>query len=434
MSLLALPNEIIHQISERIHPHDIESYGRINRRFRILAAPFVQEHRSNQKIYRKTSLDHVLATKLIYEMAARPWLRFYPRYLELRANKHWKTLESVPRATDKAEHVDAIRVLQSRVEEKDIRSLLRMTRLIPEHEIEKWLEAIERGEEDYVLALMLACLPNVKRLIIRLDHDRLEQVKDMVRAIRRQSQSPSKSENHHVALSKLIDGRILEREGSDGDLELFPLIASLPGVQVLHGRNLVGMYRECYRDGWMTYPGASPTITHIYLETCGMSVEGLEKLCDSIKGLRSFKYVAHRSGWGLQRISDLLKKAHTTLEELVLSTGAGDSRCVGSLKKFTALKHLTIDTDMLMKKGKIIGAVELLPGSIETAVLAGNSLSPKLEEEFLHDLFKPSFFYPKLKKLSVENSWGLREIGKDRLSFQQEHHRQLSSSWMQRYR
>jgi hypothetical protein len=430
MSFNALPNELIYQISQRVLPDDLESYGRTSHRVENIAAPFVQEHRQLRAQYTKVSLSHVGAAEMFYDMCARPWIGLYPRYLEIKANKNWKTLET-PRTREKVAQVEVITLKRSQVEEEDIRDLIQRTRLIPEHEMRHWIEEISRGDEDYLFAFMLACLPNVERLIVRLDHTRLEQVKDMVRAIKRLPRPRYQPK----ALSRLTDARVLEREGSDScDLELFPLLASLPGIRVLHGRNLVGMYRECYRDGWLEYPGASSSITHISLETCGMSVEGLEKLCDSITGLRSFKYVAHRAGWGLHRISDLLKSAHPTLEELVLSTGSGDSRFIGPLRKFTALKHVTVDTGMLIQRGKMQRAVDVLPASIETATLTGNNLTTVFQEHFLGDLYRPSFHYPHLRRLSVDDSWGKRDIGKDRLKFQKEFHKQSSPSWMLRYK
>jgi len=430
MSFMALPTELIEHISKRIQPDDLESYGLTNHRIKNIAAPIVQDHRQYKAQYTKVSLSHVAAAQMVYEMCARPWIRLYPRILEIKSNRHWRTLEN-PRNKDRAAQVEAITLARSLAREEDIRDFLRGTGLIPVYAIDEWLEGIGRGDEDYLFALMLACLPNLERLIIRLDHERLERVKEMIRTIKRQPGSA----HHPRALSRLTDARVLEREGSTTcDLELFPLLASLPGIQILHGRNLVGIYRECYRDGWPTYPGASPSITQISLETCGMSVEGLEKLCDRIKGLRSFKYVAHRSGWGLHRISDLLKRAHPTLEELVLSTGSGDSRFIGPLRKFTALKHVTVDSGMLIHRGKMQRAVDVLPASIETATLSGNSLTPGYEEQFLGDLYRPSFHYPKLRRLSVDDSWGKRDIGKDRLKFQKEFHKQSSSAWMLRYR
>ena len=432
MSFNALPNELIYQISERVQPADLENYGRTSHRIKEIAAPLVQEHRQLKAEYTKISVNHVAAAKMLYELCARPWIALYPESVELRGHRSWRNFGG-PRNRERAVLVAEVIRKRAFVDEADLRDILRRTRLIPAHEVDRWLEQINTGDEDFLFALMLACLPNIRRLTIQLDHTKLEQVKEMIRSIKRRTPDV----HGDRALSKLKDVYVLEKDTSDNgvcDLEMFPLLASLPGIQSMHGRNLVGLYRDCYRDGWLDYPGASSTIEHIYLETCGMSVEGLEKLCNSIKSLRSFKYIAHRAGWGLHRISDLLKNARGTLEELVLSTGSGPSRFIGTLRGFTALKNVKIDTDMLFQRGKISRAVDILPASIETATLAGNSLTRPHEEQFLSDLFRPSFSYPNLRKLQVDDSWGHRDIGKDRLMFQREFHKQTSSSWMLRYR
>ena len=436
MSFNALPNELIYQISQRVQPADIESYGRISHRIRDIAAPFVREHRLLKHKYTKLSVNNVAAAKILYEMCARPWIALYPESVELHCHRTWRNFEASRKGSRNRERIALMADIVERrslVEEDDLKYILHRTRLIPTHEADKWLEQINLGDEDYLFALMLACFPNIQRLTIQLDHTKLEQVKEMVRSIKRLSP------NIHGdrALSKLKAVYVLEKDTSENgvcDLEMFPLLASLPGIRSMHGRNLVGMYRDCYRDGWLDYPGASPTIEHIYLETCGMSVEGLEKLCNSIKALRSFKYVAHRAGWGLHRISDLLKNARGSLEELVLSTGSGQSRFIGTLRGFTALKHVKLDTDMLFQRGKMSRAVDILPASIETATIAGNILTRPNEEQFLSDLYRPSFSYPNLRKLQVDDAWGYRDIGKDLLKFQKEFHKQTSPSWMLRYR
>ena len=194
----------------------------------------------------------------------------------------------------------------------------------------------------------------------------------------------------------------------------------------------MGMYRECYRDGWLSYPGASSAITRISLETCGMSVEGLETLMKSLRNLKHFRYVAHRAGWGLHAVSSFLKNSHDTLETLELLTGAGSSRYVGSLRAFTELQHVTLDTDMLIKNQKMQRFVDLMPASIVTCTIAGNNLTKPMADLFLAELFRPSFHYPCLESIFAEDSWGKRNIGQDRLKFQKEFHKQ--TTWMARYR
>ena len=195
------------------------------------------------------------------------------------------------------------------------------------------------------------------------------------------------------------------------------------------------MYRECYRDGWLSYNGASASITHVHLEACGMSVEGLEILLKSLHKLQSFRYIHHRAGWGLHAVSTLLKNARSSLHTLEISAGCGSARYVGPLREFTALKHVSVDTDMLMKNGKMQRFVDLMPASIEICTIAGNSLTKPHEDRFLADLYRPSFHYPNLKKIFAEDSWGRKNIGQERLKFQREFHKQKTQTpWMARYR
>ncbi|MCJ1275845.1 hypothetical protein MMC21_003649 [Puttea exsequens] len=432
MSFDALPNELIYHISQRVQPPDLESYVSSNHRIREIAHPIVEEHRQLKAKYTKINLTHIAAAELLYEICYRPWIALYPQSVQFQSNKAWRTFENPRNRRDRAE-LERVMIKSNLVDDEDVRDMIGKSGLVPRHEMGPWLNELGRGDEDCLFASLLACLPNIERLVIRSDDPDMERVKTIVRSVKAQ---PSNS-GCPRALSKLSDARVLGREGSSScDLEIFPLLASIPTIKILHGRNLVGAFRECYRDGWLSYPGASPEITHIYLETCGMSVEGLDVLCSSIKALRSFKYVAHRPKWGLHGINDVLKNARHSLEELVLSTSSGEGRFIGTLRKFTALKTITVDSSMFVSRAtrQMQRAVDVLPASIETATLAGNGLTPAQEERFLSDLYRPSFHYPNLKALYVDDSWGKRNIGKDRLKFQKEFHKQTSSSWMLRYR
>ena len=429
MSFNALPSELIYAISYRVPPDTLEAYGRTCYRIRNIAAPLIKEHRELLAEYTKPSLNNASAAFTLYAVCARPWIRLYPTSLEVTANSYRRTLEN-PKTVRQKALAQALTLQKQGIEAADIRDLVQGLGLIEPHEIDTWIRHLDKGDENYLFALLIASFPNLQRLRIYLDREKLEQVKEMFRRIKKQT-GPSR------ALRNLKTVHILEKDGSSSgscDLEMFPLAAALPGVERMHGRNLVGMYRECYRDGWMTYPGASPSISHISLETCGMSVEGLETLMKSLKKLESFKYVAHRANWGLHALADLLRNSRDSLHTLEISTGSGSSRYVGTLRPFTALKHLTVDTDMVMKNGKMQRAVDILPASIERVTLCGNNLTEPQEQAFLADLYRPAFTYPCLKSIGVEDSYGRRSIGSDRLKFQKEFQRQSGSSWMLRYR
>ena len=426
MSLAALPSELLYAISNRIAPDTIEAYGQTCRRIRLIAAPLITEHRQLLARYTTASLDNAKAVELLYAIASRPWIKFYPKSLELVADKDRQSLEK-PRTPRQRSMRAQLDVQRASVDESDVTDLIKGTGLLQPHEQDEWVRALHNANEDFTFGLLIAILPNVNRLAIHCDRNKLENMKEMLRRIKKQGGGTR-------ALAELKTIRVLEQGRADGcDLEIFPMFAALPGITNIYGRNLVGMYRECYRDGWMSYPGASSSITHISLETCGMSVEGLEMLMKSLRNLQSFKYTAHRAGWGLHAIADLLKEARSTLQTLEISTGSGSSRYVGSLRQFVALKNLTLDTDMIMRMGKIQRAVDILPSSIERVTLCGNNLTEPQEERFLADLYRPAFTYPCLKSIGVEGSYGRRQIGKERLKFQKEFHKQTSSSWMLRY-
>ena len=163
-----------------------------------------------------------------------------------------------------------------------------------------------------------------------------------------------------------------------------------------------------------------------------MSVEGLETLMKSLRALKEFHYVAHRAGWGLHAVSSLLKNSLDSLHTLVISTGGGSSRYIGSLRGFTVLKHVTVDTDMLIRNGKMQRFVDIMPASLESCTVAGNNMTKPMETHFLADLFRVNFLFPRLKRICAEDSWGIRNIGTDRLRFQKEFHKQ--TTWMSRYK
>ena len=428
MSLNALPTELVWAISTRVHPDTIEAYGRTCSRIRTVAAPLIEEHRKLQNEFTRARLEQAGAARLIYAIASRPWIKLYPQTVELVGGKV-PVLGHRP-TTAKAQwlrkELDEVR---EKVDEDEVRQLIEGTGLIRPDEVDLYLSGIRDASDDFVFALLLAILPNVQRIDLLCQANKLDRVKEMVRRIGRQA-----SNAHRRALSNLRSVHIVEQGSpNDCDLELFPIFALLPGLEDLYGKNLAGLFRPCYRDGWATYPGASPSITNITLETCGMSVEGLEMLMKRLRKLRSFKYIAHHARYPPHSLFQLLKSSLSSLQILEISSAGGSSRYVGSLRNFMDLRKVTLDTDMLMRNGRMQRAVDILPSSIEKVILSGNNLTPTQQQNFLMDLYRPAFTYPRLRCIGVEDSYGLRVIGADRLRFQKEFHKQSTSSWMMRY-
>ena len=412
MYLDTLPSELIYNISLRVCPETIQFYAATCHRIRSVALPLIIEDRELFYKYDTCRFDADTASDALREICVRPWIRHYPRHLELMVRRETNTANYLPTSEKISDLGEAVMNTSAK---HDIQN----SGLVEPDELDDWIQQLKREEEGDLFALLLMVLSNVRSLQLRLYRGNLKQMKDVFRRIQKHPDS-------HV-LSKVKTIKIWEQYPHRSEnLELFPLAATLPNVEQMYCTNLVGMFRDCYSDDWKTYPGASSTITSITLETCGMSAGGLEVLLKPLKNLQVFKYIAHRSRWGLGDLAILLHEASGTLHTLEVSANSGTSRFVGNLKSFTALKILKLDTDMVIRNGKMQRAVDLLPASIECVTLCGNNLKKSQEQEFVAELCRPAYTYPYFKSIGVDDSYGRREIGKAQLRFQREFQRQTA--------
>ena len=231
MSLTVLPSELLFQIAEvisRTAPKSIEDFGLTSRRLRHVALPLVEEHRKLIRDYKDVKVNNSGAAEILFQICKRPWMAFYVRKVELAANRNWRTLER-PKHGRQRLAVEAFNLSKSDITDDELEDLVLQNRLVPPHDILVWKNAIKVGDEDYLFALLLASLPNLEHFVIRLDSNKMEQVKEMIRAMKREW--PDRQ-----ALPKLKSVKVLEREGAGScDLEIFPLFAAVPGVQSIHG-------------------------------------------------------------------------------------------------------------------------------------------------------------------------------------------------------
>lgn len=231
MSLTALPSELLYQIAEAISrtaPKSIEDFGLTSRRLRSVAIPLIKEHRRLTRHYKKNIFNNFGAAEVLFEICKRPWVALYLRKLELAANRHWRNLER-PKNKKQLAIVEDFRSKRSDITDDDLEDLVLRNGLVPTQDASIWKNAINVGDEDYLFALLLASLPNLEHLIIQLDSNKLEQVKEMIRTIK-------KEWPRRQALPKLKTVKVSEREGASScDLETFPLLAAIPGVDVIQG-------------------------------------------------------------------------------------------------------------------------------------------------------------------------------------------------------
>ena len=231
MSFTTLPDELLFQIAQivfRTAPNDIEDLGRVFWRSRNVSWPLIREHRKSLKAYTKLQLNSAGAAEVFFDICRRPWVALYPSSLEVSANRNLRTLNR-PKTIKQVAIVEAFKVKRSSVSNEDLEDTILRTGLVPALDTPIWINAINNGDEDYLFAILLACLPNLERFVIHLDLEKLEQVKEIIRRIKEQW-------SRRAALPSLKTVQVREKDGARScDLEMFPLFAAIPGVQSIHG-------------------------------------------------------------------------------------------------------------------------------------------------------------------------------------------------------
>ena len=230
MPLTDLPDELLYDIAKSVSqelPYDIENIGRACGRLRLVCWPLIKEHRKALKAYTTLSCRSEAAADFFFTICKKPWAAFYPRSLEVWANKHLRTLQR-PKTVKQIAMIDAFKAKRDTVSDEEMEDVITRTGLIPSTQISTWIDEIRKGDEDYLFAILLACLPKLKRFVVHLDLEKMEQLKEMVRNVKREwPRRPS--------LPDLENVQVREKEGARNcDLELFPLLASIPSVQNLH--------------------------------------------------------------------------------------------------------------------------------------------------------------------------------------------------------
>lgn len=227
MALTTLPNELLLQIGQIVGqsvPPDIEHFGASSRRLRQALWPLIQEHRQCLKRYTTIQASNAAAAHVFFEICQRPWVASYPRSLEISADRHMPTLER-PKTKRHVEMVAHFRVRRDSIKDDELASAITSTDIVDTSQTQVWIDAVKRGHEDYLFALLVASLPNLERLIVCLDFEKLERVKDMVRKAK-------EARPRRKPLANLKFVHVRERDGARScDLEMFPLLAAVPGVQ-----------------------------------------------------------------------------------------------------------------------------------------------------------------------------------------------------------
>ena len=329
----SLPNEIICEILRFVKPEDLENIAQTSRNVFRLASPFLSEHRALIRAYHTfrnaTSPDAI--AELLATVIANPCIGCYVQRIEL-----GPLAESL------------VVVHQANVYPKDRLDLFTTAALESEclkkpseedvlDEREFWSRAIQDGNEDILLAILLPLLPNLTALSMEARSTRIKWYDSAV-------EQAASAKN--PTLCKLTHIRLNPRREYGYHLDQIQKFCSLPSVRVVTVPRAFGLDSRLHE----LLSDTSSNVTHLKLwESCIDAkifyefLRGFPKLQSFTYSYDGFQEDSHDS---FMIRSSLLATCKSTLHSLTLLSPkfpGYTSPFMGSLRGFEALKEVYIE-------------------------------------------------------------------------------------------
>ena len=356
--LFDFPNEILHEILDRVRPRDFENFTLSCKFIRKLAGRRLDEHwllkkelsriHSGFGAFRGYRLPELLDRFLVEPRTA--------DYINNLLVKGWHPCWEQPR---EGEDVIHRQYLDGRM--KAFEKAVNETDSVPSADKEGWISRLHAGDEDPLIGLLvtrLHCLTSIK---LELDNERsilFETLKSIVKDPR------------SLSLSQLRDVEIYGNRPNQ-HMGLAVCFAALPSVISLTARRLHQRASGSQAISFFNLPPHSSNIRDLVLDRCRSSINTTSILIAGIRSLRYFRCDSHkmaRDPLFANLLTTLQQHASRSLEELSIRCSEDmlfDSKG-SSLGNYTNLRILTIryvTTDCKLLTSDIM--TTFLPPSLE---------------------------------------------------------------------
>lgn len=376
-----LPAELLLMILDRLAPTDADTFCVLSRNVRAVSASFLENHMNLKRKYthrtycRKTSTfpDGSLAD-LLRDVLQTPEFGYYVRTLQIDGHKY---LEA-----EHIRHSESMELFEHTIQD--------CAMIEGQLEKQKWIEQLNVGDEDPVIAMLLLMLPNLTDL--RLADCRSSYcIQYMAMRI-----SGTKDKPALTRLSAIELGDSVFRGNPDnGDLVVS--LSSLPSVKHLSASNLrsINVLGNDFVRGQINDRDFKSRITHISFANCAFYSAVLSSILTWSKNLTSFSYCSTRGSNSFAHsdykwIRDaLLAEAKDTLRDLKIYSYNEDF--MGDLKDFTVLQNVSTSSRLLfgLDRKKKHTLAQILPATIITLRLRDvGDLGFQCHLEILEDLVK----------------------------------------------
>ena len=335
----SLPNELICEILKYVKPEDLENFAQASRNVFQLASPFLSEHRALIRTYHtfRNATGPGTIAGLLATVIANPCIGYYVKRIELGplAESPVGVLPENVYPKDRLEFFTTAALDSECLKKPSEEDVL--------DEREFWSHAIQDGNEDILLAILLPLLPNLTTLSMKTDSTRIKWYDSAVERAA-SAKNPTLCKLTHVRLDP-------SRE--DGyDLDVIQKFCSLPSVRVVTAPRALGSESDLHQLSSDT----SSNVTHLKLWEGCIEAKPFHEFLRGFPKLQSFTHLNDgfraASNDAFMIRSSLLATCKSTLHSLTLLSPIIRrgylSSFMGSLRGFEALKEVYIEWSFLI--------------------------------------------------------------------------------------
>ena len=353
-----LPNEIVALIAQNVYPRDIVNFSSTSKLIHSLCERSLKVYQEMKRIYKTCRFPgHTnLLAYLLSDIILQPTAALYVESLTTGVHfSGWR--EFIEHKTGPL-HAPYPQSMMSRFAQA-------MADTIPSDQVSTWTAALESGDQDPVLALILLRLPGIITLELKVGITLQCLFQTLIRSL----------EAPRVPFLSALTTLHLDLEDSDvGELgsmdkewrwQAINIFASLPSLQSVTMRQIP--VEESVSDRAYLLQPRSSNVTSITIRESFVPEQPLYKFLQGFKSLRRFTYITH---FFLQdpvwTHTALLAHCKLSLEYLYLNVSWGDSY-MGSLRDFENLKEVYTPRSYLLddRYPESQALAKVLPASIE---------------------------------------------------------------------
>lgn len=388
-----LPNEIVAMIAERVFPHDVVNFSTTSKKIQSLSKPSLREYHELRRRYRYCDCEGSRSpvSNLLHDIVRQPRAALYVEFL---------TIGNCFSCWD-----DGPKSVHARYPEQKMVTLKEaVANLVPSDQVSAWVTAIESGDEDPLLALLLMQLPNVAALEILAIGATCQKFFQTLTHILEAPGVPLLANLTNLTIAR---GQS-QPDDCHHDWQAINTFARLPSLQSIIAE-YVYIDDEDDDSDYLLQPRSS-NVSSLTFSGCSI---GAQRLYEYLQGFRALKRFSYRSTYldggpvdtFWMRVA-LLSQARASLECLSLvPLDAGENQYMGSLRDFENLTEVQTELTFLVdaEHSGRRALSQMLPASVVTVHLHGLIYAnlPTIENLILTAAKDKPELLPNLRQLHI---------------------------------